>query len=89
MSRVFGWTMFGSGRVTCGVCSVAVPKPQAKRTLERGFAAVCNTCYERWSRSGRVCMKCRTPVTSPQQPGFFTDHHGLGHVDCGGALLAT
>lgn len=80
--------MFWSSRVTCGVCTVSVPKAQAKRTLERGFAAVCTTCYERWDRSGRICAKCHTPVRGPQQPGFFADRQGLGHADCGAALLA-
>jgi hypothetical protein len=80
--------MFWKRYVTCGICNVSVPKAQAKSTLEQGFVAVCRTCYERWSRSGRVCAKCSTPVRGPQQPGLFPDLHGLGHADCGGALLA-
>jgi hypothetical protein len=80
--------MFWSRRVTCSVCNVDVPKAQAKRTLERGFAAVCRTCYERWNRSGRMCAKCQTPVNGLQQSGLFADQRALGHADCGGALLA-
>lgn len=82
------WTIFGSGRVTCGVCSVAVPRAQAKRTIERALDAVCNTCFERWSRSGRICTRCHSAVKGPQQPGLFPDRQALGHADCGGALLA-
>lgn len=80
--------MFWSSRVTCGVCSVSVPRAQAKCTLERGFAGVCRTCYGQWNRSGRICAKCDTPVTGPQQPGLFPDRRALGHADCGAALLA-
>jgi hypothetical protein len=80
--------MFWSSRVMCEVCNVSVPKAQAKRTLERGFRAVCRTCYERWNRGGRLCAKCRAPVAGPQLVGLFADAHALGHADCGGALLA-
>lgn len=84
---MFRWMTLGSGKVTCGVCEVEVPKPQTTRTLERGLSAVCYTCYERWRHSGRICAKCQTPVKGPQQPGLFTDRQALGHADCGGAML--
>ena len=77
-----------SPRVTCGVCRVSVPKPQATRTLERGRSAVCYTCYERWRRSGRICVQCQTPVRGPEYTGVFPDRQALGHADCGGARLA-
>lgn len=80
--------MFWLGKVTCGVCNVAVPKTQATRALERGFASVCETCYESWNASGRICVKCQRPVYAFQPAGFFVDRRALGHVDCGGALLA-
>jgi hypothetical protein len=80
--------MFWNRRVTCGVCHVEVPRSQTRRTLERGFAAVCHTCYERWNRSGRLCAKCHTMVGGPQQPGLLVEASALGHADCGGALLA-
>lgn len=79
--------MFWSSRVTCGVCSVPVPKSQASRTRQRGLGAVCRTCFERWSRSGSICVKCHAPVNGLQEPGVFTNLHALGHADCGGALL--
>lgn len=82
------WTTLWSPRVTCGVCEVAVPKPQTTRTLKRGLSAVCYTCYERWRRSGRICAKCQTPVKGPQHTALFTDRQALGHADCGGAILA-
>jgi hypothetical protein len=80
--------MFWSGKVKCGVCHVAVPKAQAPRALERGVASVCDTCYERWTTSGRICVKCQRPVYRFQPAGFFMDRRALGHADCGGTRLA-
>jgi hypothetical protein len=79
--------MFWSTRVMCGVCSIWVPRAQARRTLRRGFA-VCHTCYERWNRSGRICAKCKSAVRRPQEAGLFVEVQALGHADCGGVLLA-
>ena len=74
-------------RVTCGVCGAAVEKARAKPTLGSGFTAVCNPCYELWSRSGRICAKCHTSVADPEHAGLFTDRRALGHAHCGGALV--
>jgi ribosomal protein L40E len=79
--------MFWLTSVTCEVCKVSVPKRQTMLTLERGFGAVCRTCYQRWDRSARVCAKCHRPVNGLQSVGLFADAGGLGHADCGGALL--
>jgi hypothetical protein len=80
--------MLWSRSVTCAVCSVAVPKAQARRTLERGSAFVCRTCYERWQRLGRICGKCHAAVDTPQPPGLFVGEGMLGHADCGASFLA-
>jgi hypothetical protein len=81
-------TRLWSPRVTCGVCGVAVPKPQTTVTRERGRSAVCYTCYERWRRSGRICVQCQTPVRGTEHAGVFEEQQALGHADCGGAILA-
>lgn len=80
--------MFWSGRVTCVVCEVAVPRSQARRTLEGGDASVCKTCYDRWNLMGRVCEKCYRPVPAGAPAALLAEHHAIGHTDCGGALLA-
>jgi hypothetical protein len=80
--------MFWSNKVTCGVCTVAVPKPQATRALEHGLVSLCMSCYEKWNASGRTCVKCQRPVYRFQRVSVFADRRGLGHVDCGGLLLA-
>ncbi len=80
--------MLWSSRVTCAVCGVAVPRAQATRTRVRRSAAVCRTCLERWKRSRRVCVKCHAPVRRSQFGGLLAHLHGLGHAECGAAVLA-
>ncbi len=79
--------MFGLGKKICALCSQPAPAKQAFRAPDRADGFVCRTCYERWERSGRTCVECRTRVVGMQDVGAFFEQRALGHADCGGARL--
>lgn len=79
--------MLGFGKVTCALCGLRVSKRQARRGQDARGACVCGACYAQWDKNGRLCVECRTPVRGMQSVGIFVARKGLGHSDCGGALL--
>lgn len=81
---MLGWLM----KLDCAVCRAPVTRNQFVRTRSTPRVAICRACYARWDAAGRVCTACRTPVRGSQEVGIFLERHGLGHADCGGALLA-